>query len=221
MHRWPSGKSDTDKVLLERFVLGPLQENGYLLADPATREAVLIDPGDEAPRLLAALASRELALQAIWLTHAHFDHVGALADILDVHPVPVHMHPADEPVLARAAESAATWGIAVRQPNVDTLPIADGETLRVGELTARCLHTPGHAPGHIAFYLEGQGVAIAGDALFRGSIGRTDIPFGDHEQLLTSIRQKLLTLPPDTVILPGHGPETTVEIEAQTNPFLR
>jgi glyoxylase-like metal-dependent hydrolase (beta-lactamase superfamily II) len=216
-----SDKTNLEKVLLERFVVGPLQENCYLLADPAARAAVLIDPGDEAPRLLAALERRELALQAIWLTHAHFDHIGALADILDVHLVPVCMHPADEPVLKRAAESAAVWGIAVRQPGTDPLPIADGEALKVGELTARCLHTPGHAPGHVAFYLEGLDVAIAGDALFRGSIGRTDIPFGDHEQLLTSIREKLLTLPPDTVILPGHGPETTVGLEVQTNPFLR
>jgi hydroxyacylglutathione hydrolase len=211
----------SDKVMLARFVVGPLQENCYLLADRAAREAVLIDPGDEAPHLLSALESRELALQAIWLTHAHFDHVGALADILDVHPVPVYMHPADQPVLQRAAESAAAWGITIRQPATDTIAIADGETLRVGELSVRCLHTPGHAPGHVAFYLEEHGVAIAGDALFRGSIGRTDIPFGNHEQLLTSIREKLLTLPPETVILPGHGPETTVGIEAQTNPFLR
>ena len=207
-------------MMLECLTVGPLQENCYLLADLATKEAVLIDPGDEAPRLLRALDERELTLQAVWLTHAHFDHVGAVAEVLERYPVPLYLHPADAPLLAHASASAARWGIPLKQPSTDFLPLSDGQTLTLGGLRAHCLFTPGHAPGHIAFYLPEEEVVIAGDALFQGSIGRTDLPGGDHAQLLESIRTKLLTLPPQTKVHPGHGPATTVGREAQSNPFL-
>lgn len=208
-------------LALHRFTVGPLQENCYLLADEASRKAVLVDPGDEPARLLAALEPQRLELQAIWLTHAHFDHLGALAAVLAVREVPVYLHPADRILYQRAAESAALWGLPLEQPQAETLALEDGQRLGLASHEVRCLHTPGHAPGHIAFYLPAEGLVLAGDALFQGSIGRTDLPFGDHGQLIRSIRDKLLTLPDETVVYPGHGPETTVGAERRHNPFLQ
>ena len=203
---------------LQRFTVGPLQENCYLLTDDETKGAVLIDPGDEAPRLIQAL--KGYTLQEIWLTHAHFDHVGALAELQEAYDVPTHLHPADEPLLASAASSAARFGLQLKQPKVDYQPLADAQVLSFGDHEVHCLFTPGHAPGHIAFYIPDQGIVLAGDALFRGSIGRTDLPGGNHAQLIESIRTKLLTLSQDTIVYPGHGPETTIGREAKSNPFL-
>lgn len=201
---------------LKTLTVGPLQENCYLLSDAG--QAVLVDPGDEAERLLGALGGLELT--AVWLTHAHFDHVGALADVLDRYSVTVHLHPADRPLLENAAASAAYFGLPLRQPEVEPLSLTHGQKLTVGSLAATCLHTPGHAPGHMAFYVPAASFVLAGDALFQGSVGRTDLPGGDHAQLLASIRRELLTLPDETVVYPGHGPATTVGAERRTNPFL-
>ena len=201
---------------LQAFTVGPLQENCYLLSDAG--QAVLIDPGDEAGRLLGALGGLELT--AVWLTHAHFDHVGALADVLDRFEVPVYLHPDDRELLERASMSAAYFGLSLRQPDLEPLPLAHAQVLNVGGLEATCLHTPGHAPGHVAFCLPAAGFVLAGDALFQGSVGRTDLPGGSHEQLIESIRRELLTLPDETVVYPGHGPATTVGAERRTNPFL-
>ena len=201
---------------LQALTVGPLQENCYLLSDAG--QAVLVDPGDEAGRLLGALGALEL--RAVWLTHAHFDHVGALADVLDRFPVPVYLHPDDWELLENAAASAAYFGLTLRQPEVESLPLVHAQVLNVGGLEATCLHTPGHAPGHTAFHVPAAGFVLAGDALFQGSVGRTDLPGGSHEQLLGSIRRELLTLPDETVVYPGHGPATTVGVERRTNPFL-
>ncbi len=210
----------TDAMLeIRKLTVGPLQENCYLLTDSETHQAVLIDPGDEAARLLAALAGLEL--RAIWLTHAHFDHIGGLAEVHRQFPVPVYLHENDRELFNHAAESAAFFGLTLEQPTSDTLPLSPAQTLTLGTHRATCLFTPGHAPGHMAFYLPEQGLVVAGDALFQGSVGRTDLPGGDHAQLLASVRRELLTLPDVTRVLPGHGPETTVGAERRTNPFLR
>lgn len=206
--------------ILKRLTVGPLMENCYLLADERTREAVLVDPGDEAPRLLAALDEDGLTLREVWLTHAHFDHVGGLAGVLEARPVPVRMHPADRPLLERAADAAARWLIEIPAPPTDTVDLADGERLRLGSLEVEVVFTPGHAPGHVAFWLEESGAVLAGDALFQGSIGRTDLPLADGPTLLRSIRERLLALPDETVVWPGHGPETTIGTERRENPFL-
>jgi hydroxyacylglutathione hydrolase len=205
---------------LTRFTVGPLMENCYLLADESTRLAVLVDPGDEAPLLLSALHKQQLKLQAIWLTHAHFDHIGAIEEITAALEVPVLLHPADRPVYQNAYKAAQIWDIPFTQPTADTLDLAAEQVLMLGDTAVRCLYTPGHAPGHLAFYLESQQLVLSGDALFRGSIGRTDLPFGNQQQLLTSIRNKLLVLPDDTLVYPGHGGETDIGLEKRSNPFL-
>lgn len=199
--------------------LGELQANAYLLVEGA--DVVVVDPGGEGEALAAALRERGLRLQAVWLTHAHFDHVGGLAALLRAAPgVPVHMHRGDEPLLSMAAAAAARWGIEIEHPPTDYVPVDHGQTLRSGAIGATALHTPGHAPGHLAFYFPSAGVVLSGDALFKGSIGRTDLPYCDHERLLASIRGELLVLPPETRVYPGHGEPTTVGAEAATNPFL-
>jgi len=199
--------------------LGPLKTNGYLLING--NDVVAVDPGGEGEELAAALAARGLTLTAVWLTHAHFDHVGGIAGLLRAAgSVPIHMHPADEQLLVHAAEAAARWNIVIEAPPTEYVALTHGESLTSGSVSARVLHTPGHAPGHVAFYLEDVGTVLSGDALFRGSIGRTDLPYGDHEQLLESIRRELLTLPKQTRVLPGHGEPTTVAEEAANNPFL-
>lgn len=200
------------------LTVGPLQENCTLISDSDTQRAVLVDPGDEAERLMAALGDDTLS--AIWLTHAHFDHVGALAEIHRRWPVPVYLHPDDRPLLEHASASAAMFGLLLEQPTVQTLPLTPGQRLSFGAHEAECRFTPGHAPGHTAFYFADQALVIGGDALFRGSIGRTDSPGGNHAQLLASIRRELLTLPDETRVLPGHGPETTIGNERRSNPFL-
>jgi hydroxyacylglutathione hydrolase len=204
---------------LETYTVGPLQENCTLLHDG--KAAILIDPGDEASRLLKALNDKELKLQAIWLTHAHFDHIGAIADIQEVlGDIPVYLHPNDRLIFENGYQAAAKWDIPFRQPQTKTLPLEDNGVLEFANTKVHCLFTPGHAPGHIAFYVPSETFVIAGDALFRGSIGRTDLPMGNHQQLLESIRSRLLTLPGETVVYPGHGPTTTIGFEKQSNPFL-
>lgn len=201
--------------------LGPLETNCYVVVDDASNDAVIIDPGADAERVRAALAAEGAHATAIWLTHAHFDHVGAVADLVAAEELPVMLHPADLVLYEHAAFQAAAYGLTVRSPDVPTTPLEHGQTLHVGAHAARCLHTPGHAPGHVAFSFADAGVVIAGDALFRGSIGRTDIAYADHDTLVRSIREHLLTLPDDTTVHPGHGAATTIGAERRTNPFLR
>jgi len=207
-------------VEIRSFCVGPVQANAYLLTQAG--RAVLVDPGAEPQRLLEALTASGASLEAVWLTHADFDHVGGLAGVLAAQDgeVPVYLHPADAPLLRSAREQAAASGLAIDAPPTATRDLADGQTLQLADVRARCLFTPGHTPGHIAFYFEEEGVVLTGDALFRGSIGRTDRPFGDAGLLLRSIRQALLTLPDGTRVLPGHGAATTVLAERRANPFL-
>jgi hydroxyacylglutathione hydrolase len=204
---------------LETYTVGPLQENCTLLHDG--KNAVFIDPGDEARRLLKALGDKSLTLEAIWLTHAHFDHIGAIAGLQEaIGEVPVYLHPNDNVLFENAHLAAQRWEIPFQQPTTTTLPLEDKQVLKFSGVDVQCLFTPGHAPGHLAFYLPSGKAVIAGDALFKGSIGRTDLPMGNHQQLLESIRVKLFTLPDETVVYPGHGPTTTIGVEKRTNPFL-
>lgn len=203
---------------IDTLTVGPLATHAYLLTSGGA--AVLVDPGADAPLLLEALRARGAALDAVWLTHAHPDHVGAVAAVLAAAAVPVYLHPLDRPWLEGAAQAAAAWGWRIEPPRCDPRPLADDQQLWLGDQPVRCLHVPGHTPGHVAFHLPRAGVVVAGDTLFRGGIGRTDLPEGDHATLLDSIRARLLPLPPETVVLPGHGPATRIGWERAHNPFL-
>lgn len=199
--------------------VGPVAANSYLLL--VGDDAVVIDPGDEGPAIARQLVQRNKTLRAVWLTHAHFDHVGGITALLRAAgSVPVHMHPHDRPLLENAVNSAGRWNIQIEPPPTGTVDIVHGQLLTLGGLEATALHTPGHAPGHIAFYLADEGIVFSGDALFKGSVGRTDFPYANERQLLDSIRRELLSLPDDTQVLPGHGSPTTIGSERFGNPFL-
>jgi hydroxyacylglutathione hydrolase len=202
---------------IQTFAVGALQENSYLVVDEDARRAVFIDPGAEAERLLEALESTGALLEAIWLTHAHMDHVGAVAGIKRAHAVPIFMHPAGEPLYSSAAEHGRMFGLDVEQPPAADRELREGDDLRVGDLEFRVMHTPGHAPGHVV--IHGHGVAFVGDCLFAGSVGRTDLPLADGAQLRRSL-ERIVALGDDVVVYPGHGPATTIGRERQQNPFL-
>jgi len=202
---------------IESLTVGPLAENCYLVIDESTNRAVLIDPGDEPARILDALHRSGATLDAIWLTHAHFDHVGAIAGVVREHPVPVHMHPLDAPVLAVAVDSALRYGVRIEAPPSADAELSDGDRIAVGALELEVMHVPGHAPGHVAFH--GDGVIFGGDCLFAGSIGRTDIEYGDRETLDASLL-RIVALGDELTVYPGHGPRTTIGRERRTNPFL-
>lgn len=199
--------------------LGPLQTNGYLLCND--KQAVMIDPGEDVEVIEAKLEQTGCTLQAVWLTHAHFDHIGGLKGLLEHHDVPFYMHPADQPLLANAVKSAQRFLIDIAEPPQNFAALEAGQVLSVGDVSFTCLFTPGHAPGHMAFYQAEQGILFAGDALFRDSIGRTDLPFADHATLLHSIHSQLLTLPEETKVYSGHGLSTTIGREKEHNPFLQ
>lgn len=203
---------------IRQLTVGPLEENCWLLVDPDARAAVLVDPGDEPDRLLAAVAAEGATLQAIWLTHAHFDHVGGIAGVARQCPVPIWLHPDDQVLYGLASTSAAKWGLTVENPPTATHALHEGETLQLGGYTFSVWHLPGHAPGHVA--LIGHGLCVSGDVLFAGSIGRTDLPLCDPGAMQASLA-RLATLPEGTRVLPGHGVSTTIGRELATNPFLR
>lgn len=203
------------------FTGGAFAENCYLVSCPATGEAVIVDPGAATPQILEVVRNEGLRLRAVYLTHAHLDHVEGLPSIHRELDVPVHLHPADLPLYRRAAEQAEAFGMRLEGelPEIDE-ELVPGTTLPVGNCELEVRFTPGHAPGHVIFHAVDGGVALVGDVVFAGSIGRTDLPGGDMQQLLASIRDEILTLPDDTRLLTGHGPETTAKRERVGNPFL-
>ncbi|MCP2015318.1 glyoxylase-like metal-dependent hydrolase (beta-lactamase superfamily II) [Deinococcus sp. HSC-46F16] len=197
---------------------GPLQENAVLVAG-AGNEGFLFDPGDDAERILALVCGSGVTVRGILLTHAHFDHIGAVQPVREALGVPVWLHPADRPLYRLGAASAARWNLPFTQPADPEHEITQGQTFTAGDLTLTARELPGHAPGHVVFV--GDGLVVAGDTLFQGSIGRTDLPGGNHTQLLDGLARELLSLPDDVAVYPGHGPATTVGAERRTNLFLR
>ena len=200
------------------IVNGRYVENCWLLGDPGTREAVLIDPGEEPERFLAAIASGGWTLRAVWLTHAHIDHVLGVPRIKEATGVPVLLHPADRPLYDAVPGQAAMMGF-----HSAPLPAPDGElvhgqSLGVGGLRFEVRHTPGHSPGSVS--LVGEGRVFGGDVLFQQSIGRTDLPGGNYYVLMRSILSEFLTLDDATIVHSGHGPDTTIGAERADNPFL-
>lgn len=205
----------------------PLQQNCSLLTVTGGSDAVLVDPGGDVSLIAQIVKKRNLNVAAIWLTHSHFDHCGGVAEALALWPKAQFLaHPNEGEFRARAAEVALMWGLqGCSNCPEPTVTIRGGERLSVGGISAEgaectVLFVPGHSPGHVAFYFEQDKVLIAGDTVFNGSIGRTDLPFGNHDELIASIKREILTLPNDVVVFPGHGPSTTVGVERMSNPFL-
>ena len=228
-----------ENLIHEVLPVGMLQCNCSILGDPTTREAIVVDPGDEVDRILAIIHRHKLKVLAIVSTHTHIDHVGGLAALHRATGAPVFIHEADL-ALYKTLDMQAQW-LGVPTPELVRIKdfVKEGDTLRWGGYQAQVLHTPGHTQGSISLVVDAatkplagaplSKVAsdalaarlLAGDTLFQGSIGRTDLPGGSYPQIVTSIRQKLLTLPDDLVVYPGHGDTTTIGIEREFNPFLR
>jgi glyoxylase-like metal-dependent hydrolase (beta-lactamase superfamily II) len=207
-------------MILEALTVGPFQENCYIVGDEGMGAGALVDPGDEATRVALAVEQTGLEIDWILITHAHIDHVGAVAALVDEYACPVLMHAEAEPMLQQLPTQAMMMGLRFgKVPAVDR-HIEDEEVLEVGALRLRALYTPGHAPGHLAFYVEGEGLVLSGDTLFAGSVGRTDLFGGDMDLLMRSINEKLMTLPDETRVYSGHGPQTTISDERAHNPFL-
>jgi glyoxylase-like metal-dependent hydrolase (beta-lactamase superfamily II) len=204
-------------VNVETFTVGAFQENCYLLIDADSRKAVIVDPGGEGERLVEAVEECGAELEAIWITHAHVDHVGAIAAIKRKWDVPVYLHPADRRLYQAASRQAEVYGVPFEEPPPPDREFADGQYLEFGDSGFTVMHAPGHAPGHVV--IHGQGMALVGDCLFAGSIGRTDLPFSNPPQLAESLK-KIADLPPETIVYPGHGMETTIAEERRSNPFL-
>ncbi|HYQ96050.1 MAG TPA: MBL fold metallo-hydrolase [Candidatus Eisenbacteria bacterium] len=203
---------------MERFSVGPLDNNLYLLTASGSGDAIVVDPSIESEGVLGEISRRSLHVKRILLTHAHIDHILMVKRFHDVTGAPVWLHAEDRPLYDRGAEQAVAIGL----PWPGIVPVAhaieDGEEVGIPGLTIRAVHTPGHSPGSVTFVTP-EGL-IAGDVLFRGSVGRTDLPGGDWRTLVRSIREGLFRYPADTRVLPGHGPETTIGLEIRTNPFV-
>jgi len=218
-------------MIIEQLTVTAFQQHTRILGCEKTRQAICIDPGDEAERIVETLDRHHLNLQAIALTHAHLDHVGGVAALKKLKPdAKINLHKGDELMYTGLPEQPGWIGIPRSQwaalgfafetpPPVDEY-WTDGQTYAVGELRFQVLHCPGHTPGHVVLYEPVERKVFVGDVLFAGSIGRTDLPGGSTEQLLDSIKTKLLTLPDDVTVYSGHGPLTTIGEERLTNPFL-
>jgi len=211
-----------DQLVLVRMVLGLAQTNTYILGDLKTNSALLIDPAWDGEVIFKEIEKRGWQIQEIALTHAHFDHIGGIADLLKASSssIPIGMHPADEFIRASGG-GAAVYGFTNFDPGPEpSIAYEQGMQIRLGEHRIEVCHTPGHSPGHVIFNLQDAGLVFCGDIIFQRSIGRTDFPGGSTQAIFASIRQEILSLPDETRLLPGHGPETTVGEERRLNPFL-
>jgi glyoxylase-like metal-dependent hydrolase (beta-lactamase superfamily II) len=212
--------AELEVVTLE---LGPAMTNAYVVGDPASSTAVAIDPAWSGGKILAAARDRNWDIEAVWLTHAHFDHFGGAAELMQAlaDSVDIALHPEDLP-LWNVSGGAPLFGFMDFDKGPEpTILLEHGQELTLGNFRFVVLHTPGHTPGHVTFHEPELKMAFCGDLVFQGSVGRTDLPGGSWETLLESIRREIFTLPDDTQLLPGHGLPTTVATERRQNPFLR
>jgi hydroxyacylglutathione hydrolase len=207
-------------VILESFPVGPLQCNCTILGDPLTHEAVVIDPGEEIGRIAKRLKELGLNLKQILITHAHIDHIGGALKLKRLTGAPILLNEKDLPLLAMMEQQAGWLGIDPPEVETPDASLADGMRVGLDGYPAQVLHTPGHTQGSVCLYFQPLNLLVAGDTLFAGSIGRTDLPGGNSRQILSSIHSRLLVLPENTHVLPGHGPLTTIGVEKERNPFL-
>jgi glyoxylase-like metal-dependent hydrolase (beta-lactamase superfamily II) len=204
-------------MIIERLAVGQLETNAYIIGDEGTKQGVVIDPGDEGDRIMDVVKGNSLEINAIVCTHAHFDHIGAAGDIRKETGAKILLHKDDLEGYGLAKEQASFWGFDLNDlPQPDDF-IEEGDTLQVGSLSFKIMHTPGHSPGGISLY--GEGIVLTGDTIFQGSVGRTDFPGGSIEKLKESFR-RLLALPTETKVYSGHGPETTIGREKKENFFV-
>ena len=208
-------------MIFESFPVGPLACNCTLLGDEQTHEAIVIDPGDEVARINSRLTELGLKLKQILVTHGHIDHVGGALKLKKLTGAPIFMNENDLPLLAMMETQAGWLGIATPETAPPDGNLIDGATVGTEHFPATVLHTPGHTQGSICLHFVPLKLLVAGDTLFAGSIGRTDLPGGDTDQIMDSLRSRLLALPDETNVLPGHGPVTTIGKERKSNPFLR
>jgi len=205
-------------LIIKDLTVGPIMANCFILGCDTTKEAVVIDPGDESNRILMALAGLKLKVKYIINTHGHFDHVGANKKIKDATGADLLIHSLDVPMLAHLSASASAWGLQSDDSPPPDRTIKDGDEIKFGNIILKVIHTPGHTQGGISLYSDG--FVFVGDTLFAGSIGRTDFPGGDFDTLISSIRKKLFVLGDDVRVFSGHGPETTIGDEKRHNPFV-
>jgi glyoxylase-like metal-dependent hydrolase (beta-lactamase superfamily II) len=208
-------------MILRSMPLGHLQANCFIVGCEETRQAVAIDPGGDAHRILASLEIDNLQLSAILNTHGHFDHVGANMALKKATGAQLMIHKLDAPMLAHAPQSAAAWGLQADASPVPDRLLEDGDAIDCGNLQFKVIHTPGHSPGGCCFYIKQEDAVFAGDTLFAGSIGRTDLPGGDYDTLIRSIQTRLFVLPDTTRVYNGHMEVTTIGEEKRFNPFCR
>jgi glyoxylase-like metal-dependent hydrolase (beta-lactamase superfamily II) len=203
------------------FQLGPVLTNAYLVADGDSKQAVVIDPAWDGKTIVDESIERGWKIEAIWLTHAHFDHLGGAAEVYQAvtPPPPAALHPDDYP-LWQMQGGAPYFGMKIDPGPEPTTELQHGNLLTLGAYRFEVRHAPGHTPGHVVYYCESEKVCFCGDVIFRGSIGRTDLPGGSYQGLINSIRSQILTLPDDVRLFNGHGPETSVGVERASNPFL-
>ena len=214
--------SENNKVILERFYVGMLQTNCYLIGDANTRQSVVIDPGGNSNEIAARIKELDLDLVAILNTHAHFDHIMAAWSLKESAGGTIYLHREDEPLIQDRTVGLGAVPSAIPDTSRRDIDrwLKEGDELKFGCIELEVLETPGHSPGHVSFYFPKQKIIFVGDTLFAGSIGRTDFLGGSYDQLIRSVREKILSLDEATIVYPGHGPETTVGQEKRTNPFF-
>lgn len=206
-------------LIIKKLEVGPIMANCYILGCESTKQAAVIDPGDDADRILMELAKSELKVKYLINTHGHFDHVSANKRMKNATGAQIAIHPEDEPMFNELSRSAQMFGLSSENSPPADIHLNDGDEISFGEITLKVIHTPGHSKGGISLYTKGH--LFAGDTLFAGSIGRTDLAGGDYDTLISSIKEKLLILDEETIVYTGHGPETTIGNEKRMNPFLR
>jgi glyoxylase-like metal-dependent hydrolase (beta-lactamase superfamily II) len=204
----------------KKLTVGPVQENTYIIYN-SRNEAIVIDPGSEGQRIIQNIESLQVKPLAILLTHAHFDHIGGVDVVRDKYQLPLYVHKKEQDWLIDTKKNGSNhFGQAITAKPASHILTDNDNILKIGSFSFEVLKTPGHSPGSVSYYLKSAGAVFSGDALFAGSIGRTDLFGGNQDLLLSSIHEKLLQLPEETIVLSGHGPETTIGMEMDSNPFL-